>query len=331
MLAVNRNVVFESGWLKWLVLSLASMFLLLLLLTKSAAGERTDPVLVVDDWQTLIPVVEREILAPSHPAPTDRRQVVPTASRLWAVLESHDAMRFERAIVGWRELSVPDASRDWPLLGMGVAHLQAGNFDRAATLLTSALEVAPKNPVVHYYLGVLYFMDVDETDYEPSSDDPCQLADPLSCRHERARRAFEAAVEFASGLDVHRPLMMPISAFVSYEQDKTIHPNAMLPKRMPRVLDLLRALHVEDFEGRSHLALATIHREEGALREAETHLDHSRRLGMNVADEYRELGDVYASEEMRYDATRAYLKAVKDAKNVSGSLARLMRHVLNPR
>jgi len=301
--------------LKWLVL-ISMTLLLVLIATRSTVAEPIDAKLV----DTLTSRVEAALL-PNDLPPKRRldverldferpknelQQLNPTARCLLEIFELHEKREFETAIERWQELSLFDCDEPWRAAAVGATYLQLGAFDDGLCVLRELPETTETNAVIYHLRGVAHWMSARVATREGK----LYLAEEY---RDLARTNFKKAIATSSQVKLDEKLGLVITKYASTQRfgpHDTIFPELLLPRRTPRVRDLLSVLNLEDFVAKSHLGLAELNLREGFLEEVEDHLDDAADAGSDVAELYSILGEAYEADGQSKSAARAYMKAM---------------------
>jgi tetratricopeptide (TPR) repeat protein len=226
---------------------------------------------------------------------------------LWAVLNEHAAGQPDEL---WGTVDLPQATQQWKLIGIGVAEMQRGNLEAAATYLFAAEELNALNPVTHYYLGLLRLGEARQAKEWYDATGPAVVRFAAYRPHVVApntrgmyelvaMQEFEEAIANAANLDRAMMLAMP-----DHRVQTTATPVT--------VADVLKALGCENFEGQAHNMLGAMNLDRGAVDAAEEHMDAAHAAGLQVVFGYRDLGAAFETEGRYGDAARAYLKALEN-------------------
>jgi tetratricopeptide (TPR) repeat protein len=229
---------------------------------------------------------------------------------LWKILAQHEAGQPEEALTLWRDLQLTDAAAPWQHIAMGVAALQMDDLQAAAEHLFIAEELAPENPVTHYYLGLLrlgearhardWYDALGPAKVRFAAYRPHTVAPNTRGMYELvAMQEFEAAIENAAHIDRAMTLALP-----DHRAVPTVAPVT--------VIDLMRALQCEKFEAQAHNILGAMYLDRGALDQAEVHMDAAYDGGANVVFGFRDLAQQYEALGRNGDAARVYLKAMEN-------------------
>lgn len=227
--------------------------------------------------------------------------------RVWSALEHQRQGEWEEALDVWYTVNLAVDTDQWRHIAMAQAHLALGQYDEAAGALATAEEAAPNNAVMHYFRGLLRLEQVPHAydwydaqgtvrtrfvDYRPIDVVPNSRA----MYRYVARVELQKAIEFANDVRLDQPLTP------EYWQSTLAFG--------PTVGDLLLATGADNFAARAHNILGGLLLEEGALDEAEYHIDHAAKAGMFISYNYVDLISEYENRGYYLDAARVCAKAV---------------------
>jgi tetratricopeptide (TPR) repeat protein len=240
---------------------------------------------------------------PFFPEAPPAREIPPAeaAARLWMVLEHQRAGRVAEALAGWEPLMLAEDAAHWREIGMAAAHLQAGDYRRADVYLEEARQLAPANPVLAYYMGILHLEQAAAVGRD-APDERCRRGSwsPLSLRRNGARtRCWRC-----------RSLPKPQCVPVKWRSINRCSKSTPCSKKrvVPRVGDLLVALEADNFVGKAHHLLYALHLDRRELIQAELNLDMAGATGLATLYGYQDLADAYLADERYVDAKRALRK-----------------------
>ena len=297
---ITRHERIEHELLKWLILLLV-VGSIVLLMTRPTSGEPVD--------YNFFSVGAKQSIG--------QRLKCPTARCIWKVLETHTAKAHELAIVKWQLLTVDDEVEVWRSAATGAAQIQLGELDEAAVTL-SAHDYG-WNPVISHLLGVIDRLRAGIASQQGESEEALYLL----CS---ARQHFSNAICNAGNANQAQPLCVMPTKFVAIGRYDTIFPKRLLPPGTPMASDLLAALDLEDFEFKSHVALAEINISQHQLGDAELNLDAAAEMeGSDVAELYSTLATAYEDAGDDMGAARAHLKSTAFSKAKTPSLLRAIR------
>lgn len=263
-------------------------------------------------------------LLPTNLAATPMPETVDPNFALADALQQHAAGQADDALQAWQNVPMPEKTRHWKLIAMGVAKMQLDDLEAAAGHLMEAEEVEPNNPVTHYYLALLRLCQARHAKdwYDATGPAivrfaayrPQVVAPNTRGMYELvAMQEFETALANAKQLD--RAMMLAV-------------PDYRVPATAPAVTvgDLMIALGCEKFEAQAHNMLGAMYLERGATDTAEEHMDAAQEAGLQVMYGYRDLGAAFEAEGRYGDAARAYLKGMDHEPGVVVPLQKALKN-----
>lgn len=297
--------------MKWLILTLLALALVLML-SQFADGQPVEAQSAITGRTTLVPALLRsESPATSIEA---RSSNVPTARRIWEILQLHEDQSFERAIDGWQGLSLFTCDEPWRAVAVGNAYLQLGDLDNALCVLHES--TGQVNAVTHHLRGVVHWLKSRVA----TRSGKLYLAEEYQ---DHARMEFGKALVLASQVRMEDPLGLVVTKFIAtrtFGSGETILPRKLSPPTNLRVRDLLETLSLDDFVAKSHIGLAKVGLEVGKLAEVESHLDDAAKAGRDISDLYMVLGNAYEADGQSMAATRAFMKAMTGTNRTSPAI-----------
>jgi len=300
--------------LKWTILTVLSLAFVLIL-SQFADGQPIEAQSAITGRTTVTPATLRSASQDATIAGTeDRGSDVPTARRIWEVLELHEDQMFEAAIDGWQELSLFACDEPWRAVAVGNAYLQMGDLENALCVLHESTE--PENAVTHHLRGVVHWLNSRVA----TRNGKLYLAEEYQ---DHARMEFGKALVLASQVRLEDKLGLVLTKFVStraFGPSDTIFPRILLPPANPSVRDLLETLSLDDFVATSHIGLAEIGLEVGELLDVEGHLDDAAKVGRDMSDLYMVLGKAYEADGQSMAATRVFMKAMTGTNKTSSAI-----------
>ncbi|MEZ6120195.1 MAG: hypothetical protein R3C28_26990 [Pirellulaceae bacterium] len=254
---------------------------------------------------------------------------------IWLALDYHHRGMPTDAVVAWHEAAFREDAEVWRFVCMGMARFELAQFPEAAADFEVALDLDKTNAVAWYGRGLTLLLQsrqlgdwadavaTDDApwhvlrafDYQPNVD---RTMTASLVRHQ-AKMAFENAVWFAQHLD--RTMLLT-------DANRPVYALGDMMVVVPNVSDVLTALKLDQFPAQPHAALTTLYLEDNMLTTAETHLDQMDLLGVPVAEQFRVLGDRYEKQAEHHKAVKAYLKAMKNTKNLAYPAAKALDSML---
>jgi tetratricopeptide (TPR) repeat protein len=322
---ILRQHRLEAEFAKKMIL-LAIAALLALLLATRLAGAADAPRLLPGDmnnWAKPLPETAEQPFFPEVGPPLRTNDPYRVA---WRILRLHRTGQIEEAMITWHRAELAPGMEAWRHVALGAAHLQAGDLDNAQEQLGIALEMEPRNAVIHYYVGLLRRAQAGHARTWPEMLLPPHLAlvalpqvvpNTRDMYELEAMQAFQKAIALAPEMELNAALVIDATAT---GEDRYV------PMITPTVADLLEALGADRFPARAHNALGEMQTERGTFEEAEKHLDAAAAEQLNGEFAYRHLADALAAAKQYDDAARVYQKAFR---NGDPNLIPALRMIIN--
>lgn len=306
----------------WIAGSLLAAMLLLLILQSTVGAAERGPLA-----PPTLSTFDALVASPLPPLPGVRLTPNDQTLLVWDALGTLRENDYEAAIAMWEGVLLRDEAEVWRQIALGNVHLALGNREEATTALKLAAEIRPDNPVVNYFVGILR---LEQARYAPDYYDAMGIetirlvgyqgphdrympddAVPNSRSMYRmlARVELEKAVGLAAQVDLDEPLTPEYDNYVALR---------------PTVRDLLVAMDVENFPARAHNMLGPMCIEDGALDEAEMHIDAARDAGLFVGYSYVDLVTEMEKQGHWLDAARVSAKAVGNGMDENAAHRRAM-------
>jgi len=215
-------------------------------------------------------------------------------------------------------------AEQWRYIAIAQAHLAQGQYDEATGALNAAAEIEPDNAVAHYFRGLLRLEQVpyarDWYDVQHLRRDRYVASTPMDVVPNSrpmyryvARLELTRAIEHADAVRLDQPLTPE-----HWQSTMAIGPT---------VGDLLAATGADKFAARAHNILGGLLLEEGALDDAEYHIDQAATADMFVSFNYVDLIEAYEQRGHYLDAARVCAKAVGHGLEEDAAQARAMLNV----
>jgi tetratricopeptide (TPR) repeat protein len=320
----------ELEILKWLALLILAGAIALLL-TGQLAGDITAVKAVPEPGSIPPPAVVRPDVhaLPSAEAAEDH---FATAALVWQAMQEQRAGEAARALALWNQVQLPPPTDVWRKVAIAMAELQLTDTQQAEQTLLAARNEAPQNALVHYVIGILRLTQSESADewYDASGLDPTRLAAAPAEESTHTRTMYELAAMMALERAVlYAPQVCSDEPLLPDEWTRSPDFEVTMPLATPLVQDLLEALGIEAYEGRSHLVLGDLHRMRGSLEHAEEHLDQAAHAGIPTGEAYQHLGSAYEQQGMSAEAARAYLKAMSHGPAVAAPALKALENLRN--
>ncbi|MFT7643952.1 MAG: tetratricopeptide (TPR) repeat protein [Pirellulaceae bacterium] len=259
----------------------------------------------VDDVNTILS-------SPDATVNEDLWQSESLATDLWLVINRHENAEYDRAIAEWNSMRLPRHLRPWRNTAIASAMIHMGDLRGAEQSLADAIDVAPRNPVARYLLGVVRVHQAREAIEWPDIVGPIEriyvstspssiVPNSRGMLELAAIQEFEAALKYAAELDYDQTMCMI---------DWSAAERTAMPVVPPTVGQLSDAIDAANYAGKSHLALAQLRLRRTDFEYTEFHLDQARDYGVPTGRTYMVLGNAYEEEGRMQDAARTYFKAV---------------------
>jgi len=283
---------------KWIALLFGAMILALLMAVRITGAAPANP-------QVLPPaLLLPEATAPAVPLAHE----VPLATQVRGILQLHRTGELEAAVDAWVKIRLPYEVDVWRDIARAEALLELGRWEEASPLLTNAEERAPKNAIVHYYLGLLRLEQAARAGNWNDAIGPTNIrlaayAPLVVLPHPRDLYELMAMEELEMALK--------LAANATWDEVLVAADPADDPANVLHVRDLLAVLGAKELKANAHNVLGTLCIEHGQAERAEAHLLAAVATGANVGDGFRALGRLYELEGRPYDAAHAYALAIK--------------------
>jgi tetratricopeptide (TPR) repeat protein len=283
----------EVELIRWLLLTALAIALVLLVATALAAADpMSTPNLLPGDMGSIAKPMP-ETVRPFFPENPPVRELPPAeaAARLGTILENHHAGQIGEALAGWSQVHLPEETAHWREIAIGAAYLRVGDLDRAAIHLGAARQLAPQQPVVAFYMGLLQLERAENAgrapDAPPGRKDIFAAYTPTPAQDKAlyqmlAMFELQEAIAEAGNIRLDEPLLVTDQQFEE--------------AAVPQVRHLLAALGADNFLGKAHHTLFGLSLSRNELASAEFHLDRAVATGMSALDGYLELAESYLDQ-----------------------------------
>jgi hypothetical protein len=305
-----RCAMFTTGKLdlrmeavKYLLLAiLATALALLMVQTLSGAptaGRNEPGMLPADMPQVAVPMNEPQMARDPMADPFMPTVTPDMHDRLWTVLQLHREGQPAGAMILWPQIALPPETAAYKPMAMAVAEMKQHNLPGAERLLMEARDLAPRNALVAYFMGVLRVEQAAECKAMDQDFGPQFAAYvPWDAYERRAMLELAAIMEFRDAIEWADETNVEIE----------LMPDPRAVNLGPLVTDLMTALDADNFVGRAHKQLAELLLRRGALTEAEQHIDAAVAAELPVMFAYEDLGLLYELQGRHADTLRAYTK-----------------------
>ena len=314
-IAANHQIFF------WVAVSIMTVFVLLLFGSGLGGADDRVPATLSDDI-----VKDAQPMPPSTYAESPEFYAPPAADitmLVWQALDHHSHGEWAEALDIWYSLQLAPNTQQWRQIAIAQAHLALGDYDEAAGALNAAEDLEPDNAAMHYFRGLLRLEQVPQAmdwyDAQPSRASyvayrPTDVVPNSKAMYRYvARLELQRAIKFADTVELDQPLLPELwQSTVDFG---------------PTVEDLLIATGADNFPARAHNVLGKLLLEEGALDEAEHHIDHAAKAGMFVSYNYVDLIDEFENRGYYLDAARVCAKAVGHGLDEQAAHQRAMENV----
>ena len=289
--------------LKYLLIAmLATAIALILVGTLYGAPANTiqGPNMLPQDMpQVAMPLPEQQRLGTPAADPFMPTVAPEMHERLWTVLQLHRERQPAGALLLWPQIALPPHTAAYKPMAMAVAEMQQNNLPAAERLMRDARTLAPRDPLIAYFTGVLRMEQAAACRAEERAVGPQFAAHmPWEANEQRAMLELAAIMEFRDAIEWADEVNLDIE----------LMPDPQAANLGPLVTDLMTALGADNFVGKAHHVLGDLLLRRGALTEAEQHIDAAVAAGLPALFGYEDLGLLYELQGRRADVLRAYGK-----------------------